>query len=207
MTSRRPSSTTGTTPRDGPGERLTGRPDAVRRDPDASYARAAAAPPVTEREHALVSAQLGRPARGEVAVVHRCAFGLPTTVRVAPRLEDGTPFPTVFWLTCPLLASRIGTLETEGAMRTFERRLERDDDLARRYRAAAGRYVDFRDRLGGPLPDDPTAGGMPGRVKCLHAHAAHTLATGDNPMGRWTLEATTPMPCPEPCVDPDPPGG
>lgn len=188
-------------------QRPTERPDAVRRDPDASYGRAASAPPATERERALVSAQIGRPARGEVAVVHRCAFGLPTTVRVAPRLEDGTPFPTVFWLTCPLLASRIGRLETEGAMRALERRLARDGDLARDYRAATERYLAFRDRLGGPLPGDPTAGGMPGRVKCLHVHVAHTLATGDNPVGRWALEEVTPMPCPEPCVDPERPGG
>lgn len=177
--------------------------DAVRPDRDASYARAEQARPVTDREHAVVSAQLDRPARGEVAVVHRCVFGLPTVVRVGPRLGDGTPFPTTFWLTCPLLRSRIGALESSGVMEELNQRLGDDAELADQYAAAARRYRRFRNRLGGPLPGDPAAGGMPERVKCLHAHAAHTLATGDNPVGRWTLEQTTPMPCPGPCVDED----
>lgn len=184
-------------------QRPTPRPDAVRPDPDASYVRSMAAPTLTDREHALVSAQIGRPARGESAVVHRCAFGLPTTIRVAPRLGDGTPFPTLFWLTCPLLRSRLGALETEGAMAREEERLRSDPALAREYAAAADRYRAHRDELGGSLPGDPTAGGMPGRVKCLHVHVAHTLATGDNPVGRRTLEAATPMPCPAPCVSVD----
>lgn len=177
--------------------------DAVRRDASASYAAAAAAPAVDDREQAVVSAQLGRPARGQPAVVHRCAFGLPTVVRVPPRLEDGTPFPTVFWLTCPVLRSRVGRLEADRAMVGLNARLGEDPELAAAYAAGDVRYREFRDQLGEPLAGDPSAGGMPKHVKCLHVHAAHHLATGDNPIGAWTVDHATPAPCPGPCVDPE----
>lgn len=174
--------------------------DAVRSDPGASYARAAAAPVTTDLERAVVSVQLGRPARGESAVVHRCVFGLPTVVRVSPRLDDDTPFPTVFWLTCPVMRSQVGRLEAEHAMVALNEQLEADPEFASDYGDASERYVAFRDELGGPLPGNPSAGGMPDHIKCLHVHAAHTLATGDNPVGRWTLEHATPAPCAGPCV-------
>lgn len=177
--------------------------DAVRRDPDASYERAEGAPAATARERAVVSAQLGRPARGDNAVVHRCVFGLPTVVRVAPRLGDGTPFPTTFWLTCPALRSRIGSIESRGRMEGWNEALTSDDDLAGAYAAAHARLVAVRDRIGGPLLGDPGVDGMPGHVKCLHAHVAHHLATGDNPVGARTVDEATPMPCPGPCVSED----
>ena len=174
--------------------------DAVRVDPAASYERAAAQPATDETERAVLSAQLGRPARGAPAVVHRCGFGLPTVARVQPRLEDGTPFPTVFWLTCPVLRSRVGRLEADHAMVGLNQRLEQEPAFAAEYAAASTRYVAFRDELDGPLPGDPSAGGMPGHIKCLHVHAAHHLATGDNPVGAWTVEHATPAPCDGPCV-------
>ncbi len=178
--------------------------DAVRVDPAASYERAAAAPVVDLEERAVISAQLGRPARGDPAVVHRCAFGLPTVVRVAPRLEDGTPFPTTFWLACPVLRSRVGTLEADHAMVGLNERLETDPQLAADYADAHERYVAFRDGLADePLPGAPGAGGMPRHIKCLHVHAAHHLATGDNPVGAWTVQQATPAPCAGPCVDDD----
>lgn len=172
----------------------------MRVDPTASYARAAAAPTADEAERAVLSAQLGRPARGDPAVVHRCGFGLPTVARVQARLEDGTPFPTVFWLTCPVLRSRVGRLEADHAMVGLNARLGEDPELAAAYAAASERYVAFRDELGGPLPGNPSAGGMPGYIKCLHVHAAHHLATGDNPVGEWAIEHATPAPCAGPCV-------
>ena len=177
--------------------------DAVQPDPAASYAAAAAAPVADAREVAVLSAQLGRPARGRPAVVHRCVYGLPTVARVQPRLDDGTPFPTVFWLTCPVLRSRVGTLEADHAMVGLNERLAADEELAAAYRAAHERYVAFRDELDEPLPGAPGAGGMPGHIKCLHVHAAHTLATNDNPVGAWTVEQATPAPCGGPCVGED----
>jgi uncharacterized protein len=175
-------------------------PDAVRPDPDASYERALEAPRVDERDRAVVSVQLGRPARGNPAIVHTCGFGLPTVVRVDPRLDDGTPFPTTFWLTCPVMRSAVGRLEADHAMVGLNERLERGGDFAAAYAAGHDRYVAARDQLGDPLPGDPGAGGMPGHIKCLHVHAAHHLATGDNVVGEWTVEAARPVPCRGPCV-------
>lgn len=176
--------------------------DAVVPDPDASYARAARLPLVDDPvERATISEQIGRPARGRSAVAHRCAHGLPTVLRVDPRLEDGTPFPTVFWLACPLLRSRVGTLEADHVMAGINQRMEHDEELAQGYADASERYVAFRDELGGELPGQPSAGGMPGHVKCLHVAVAHELAVGDNPVGALALEQVLPMPCPGPCVD------
>ncbi len=189
-----------TTTRTSGSEQVSPLRDAVRPDPGASYERALAARQVDQRGRALVSAQLGRPARGNPAVVHTCEFGLPTVVRVDPRLEDGTPFPTTFWLTCPVLRARIGTLEADHAMVGLNQRLEEDASFAAAYRAAHDRYVEARDSLGDPLPGSPGVGGMPGHVKCLHTHAAHHLATGDNDVGRWTVDHATPAPCDGPCV-------
>lgn len=174
--------------------------DAVVPDPDASYERAAAAPYADAHERAVISVQLGRPARGRSAIVHRCTYGFPTVIRVDPRLPDGTPFPTVFWQTCPALRSRIGTLEADGAMVGLNQRLESDPDFAAAYEAAHHRYVAFRDEIGEPLPGDPGAGGMPRYIKCLHVHAAQYLATGDNVVGEWTVEHARPAACPQPCV-------
>jgi hypothetical protein len=179
--------------------------DAVVPDPAASYERAAAAPLATDRERAIVSAQLGRPARGESAIVHRCVFGLPTAVRVAPRLADGTPFPTVFWQTCPALRSAIGRLEADHAMVGINERLDAEPDLQTEHAGAMQRYVEFRDDLGGgeKLPGDPRAGGNERYVKCLHVHAAHHLATNDGPVGAWTVAAARPVACSGPCVSED----
>jgi hypothetical protein len=178
--------------------------DAVQRDPDASYARASATVPADDATIAVITEQLGRPARGRPAVTHRCGHGLPTVVRVDPRLEDGTPFPTTFWLACPLLRSAVGRMEADLEMVRLNARLAEDDALRDEYAATAERYVAFRDRLGDPQPPldgAPTAGGMPKRVKCLHVHLAHHLATGDNPIGAHVADAVLPMACPAPCVD------
>jgi uncharacterized protein len=122
-------------------------------------------------------------------------------VRVAPRLDDGTPFPTLFWLSCPLARSHVGRLESERHMADLNERLDSDPEFAAAYAASHDRYVAARDEVGDPLPGDPGAGGMPDYIKCLHVQLAHTLATGDNPVGVWTYEAIAPMPCPGPCVD------
>ncbi|MEX2324954.1 MAG: DUF501 domain-containing protein [Nitriliruptoraceae bacterium] len=178
-------------------------PDAIQPDPSNSYAAAQSAKPADERTTDIVSTQIGRPARGVPAVVHRCVFGLPTVVRVDPRLDDGTPFPTTFWLTCPVMRSRVGTLEADHAMVGLNERLQIEPDLAQAYAQAHERYVAFRDELGPPLPGSPGSGGMPGHIKCLHVHAAHYLATGDNVIGEWTVAHATPAPCPRPCVPVD----
>lgn len=146
--------------------------------------------PVSPDDLDAVARQLGRAPRGILAVGYRCPSGHPTVVQTAPRLPDGTPFPTLYYLTCARLSSRIGTLEAEGRMKEMQDRLALDPDLARRYRAAHEAYLAERDAIERlPTHPDVTAGGMPDRVKCLHVHVAHALAAGSgvNPFGDEAL--------------------
>jgi hypothetical protein len=113
---------------------------------------------------------------------------LPDVVETAPRLEDGTPFPTLFYLTCPRATAAVSRLEASGLMREMTERLESDPELAERYSAAHRDYLTRRDTLE-VLPGAPSAGGMPDRVKCLHVLVAHSLAAGPgvNPFGDEAL--------------------
>jgi hypothetical protein len=144
--------------------------------------------PPAEADVAAVRAQLGRPPRGLRAVAHRCPCGNPDVVETSPRLEDGSPFPTLYYLTCPRASSAIGTLEADGVMKRMTAELAEDEDLAARYRAAHEDYLARRDAIE-LLAGFPSAGGMPDRVKCLHVLAAHALAAGPgvNPLGDETL--------------------
>jgi hypothetical protein len=135
-------------------------------------------PPVIDPDDlAVVAAQLNRPPRATRAVAHRCGCGLPDVVQTWPRLEDGTPFPTLYYLTCPKARSAVGRLEAGGVMKQMTERLAVDDDLAAAYRAAHEDYLARRNALE-TLGNDVSAGGMPTRVKCLHVLVAHALAVG-----------------------------
>ncbi len=174
--------------------------DALRPVDDASYDAQLARPPAGARDVALAAAMIGRPLRGESAVAVRCGWGLPAVLRVAPRLADGTPFPTLFWLSCPLANRHVGRLEAAGAMVAMNERLRADPAYAAAYAAASERYVAARNRLGPRVPRDDSAGGMPVRVKCLHTVYGHHLAARDNPLGAEVAERVEPMACPAPCV-------
>ncbi|MGH3471445.1 MAG: DUF501 domain-containing protein [Nocardioidaceae bacterium] len=150
-----------------------------------------------------MAAQLRRPPRDLLEVAHRCPCGNPDVVATAPRLSDGTPFPTLFYLTCPRAVADIGSLEASGLMRDLTERLQSDPRLASSYRAAHRAYLASRSSYGDvPEVDGISAGGMPDRVKCLHALVAHALAAGPgvNPIGDAALELLAPWWVPEPCV-------
>ena len=157
----------------------------------------------TEADLDIVEAQLGRRPRGTRAVAHRCPCGNPDVVETAPRLPDGTPFPTLFYLTCPKAASAIGTLEASGLMKEMTERLKTDPELAESYRAADEEYRARRDAIE-VLEGFPTAGGMPDRVKCLHVLVGHTLAAGPgvNPLGDEALALLPEWWKAGPCVEP-----
>lgn len=146
--------------------------------------------PMNSADVDSVAAQLGRQPRGMVAVAWRCPCGKPGVVVTAPRLADGTPFPTTYYLTCPRAISGCSTLEAQGVMAQMTQRLSTDPELAQRYQSAHQHYLDDRERLG-VVPEirGVSAGGMPDRVKCLHVLAAHSLACGPgvNPLGDETL--------------------
>lgn len=146
---------------------------------------------VTEKDIESVSNQLGRPARDIVAIAARCVCGNPVVVQTSPRLEDGTPFPTVYYLTLPAATSAVSTLEASGLMMELQNRLAEDPQLADRYATAHKSYLEDRALIGEVEEiDGISAGGMPTRVKCLHSLVAHSLAKGIgvNPIGDIALE-------------------
>ena len=147
--------------------------------------------PPTEADIAEVSRQLGRPARGVIGIAARCVCGNPTVVATNPRLPDGTPFPTLYYLSHPAATASLSTLEATGVMAELSEELDADPALAASYRSAHVAYL--ADRAS--IEDVPeiagfSAGGMPDRIKCLHALAAHALAAGRgvNPIGDRALD-------------------
>ena len=139
---------------------------------------------------AVLTEHLGHAPRGAVRVAARCACGRPTVVVTAPRLDDGSPFPTLYYLTCPPAVTAISTLEATGIMRQMTARLAQDDELRAAYHAAHEAYLADREVLGHVEEiEGISAGGMPDRVKCLHALAGHALAAGQgvNPVGDEAL--------------------
>lgn len=153
---------------------------------------------------AIVAAQIGRPPRSRVDVVVRCPLELPVVIEVPPLLDDGTPFPTRFWLTCPLATKRVSRLESAGGVKAAEKALAADPVLGIRHEAAMERYRLERDRL---IPDDSEGprprggvGGATAGVKCLHAHYADHAAGSDNPVGEDVAVDVGPLNCTIPCV-------
>ena len=166
---------------------------------------------IDPRDRAAIEAQLGRPPRGIHDIGHRCPCGNPDVVTTEPRLEDGTPFPTTFYLTCPRAASMIGTLEASGLMREMTDRLTEDDELRAGYERAHEAYLAARTEVaaqtGQSVPEiaGVSAGGMPARVKCLHVLAAQALAQGRsvNPLGDEVLDALGDWWAEGPCIAED----
>ncbi|MFI2753402.1 DUF501 domain-containing protein [Cellulomonas sp. P22] len=147
-------------------------------------------PVVSEHDLEVLAEQLGRPPRGVVGVAARCVCGRPLVVRTAPRLDDGTPFPTTFYLTCPPAVGAVSTLEASGLMKELTARLQEDEELAAAYRRAHEVYLTQREALGHVEEiAGISAGGMPTRVKCLHVLVGHALAAGPgvNPIGDEAL--------------------
>lgn len=150
--------------------------------------------------------QLGRPLRGTSRVVDRCGLGLPVVLEVDPD-HEGAPFPTLYYLTCPLARARISRLEAEGGVREYTARVADDPAFAAALEAARAAYVARREAL---LPEGSPArarlagagiGGARGEgVKCLHAHYAHARAGGPNPIGEEVARAIGPLDCERPCV-------
>jgi hypothetical protein len=163
--------------------------------------------PVSDSERVVVAAQLGRTPRAIRSVAHRCPCGNPDVVETSPRLPDGTPFPTLYYLTCPKAASLIGTLEASGLMSAMTDRLKVDEDLRAAYQRAHEAYLARRQRHGHVAEiDGISAGGMPSRVKCLHVLVGHSLAAGPgvNPLGDEALALLTDWWADGPCVAADP---
>ncbi|WP_062071583.1 DUF501 domain-containing protein [Demequina sediminicola] len=162
---------------------------------------------VTDADIAVLRAQLGRPPRGVVEIAARCVCGNPTVVHTFPRLPDGTPFPTQYYLTHPEAVSAVSTLEANGVMKEMTQQLQDDEELAAAYRRAHERYLEERYAMDDvPEIHGISAGGMPDRVKCLHVLVGHSLASGPgvNPLGDAALERIAHQWRPDRCTCPAP---
>lgn len=135
-----------------------------------------------------VAAQLGREPRGVLEIAYRCPNGEPGVVKTAPRLPDGTPFPTLYYLTHPALTAAASRLESSGLMREMTERLQASEELRAAYLRAHESFLAERDAIES-LGTTFSGGGMPDRVKCLHVVMAHSLAKGPglNPFGDEAL--------------------
>lgn len=153
----------------------------------------------TPEDEAVVTAQLGREPRGRWGVAVRCHLGVPMVIENHPRLDDGSPFPTLFWLTCPLLVKRVGTLEAEGAMTMLNEKLAEDEGLRERLRSSIERLKARRDTYERIDDSGSPPGGDADRVKCLHAHTAQELALPPDPVGALALAGTGYPDCRLPC--------
>jgi hypothetical protein len=130
----------------------------------------------------------------------RCAFGYPTVVSVDPLVPHrrargpAEPFPTRFWLTCPVLVEQVSRIEASGLIDALEEDARRDPAFASRLAAdharcaaerweaadAGARDAAARRRLLPVLRDSGVGGVRDHRtVKCLHAQYAHHLARGN----------------------------
>jgi uncharacterized protein len=157
----------------------------------------------TAEDVRVVSLQLGRPARAVVGVSARCVCGAPTVVSTKPRLADGTPFPTFYYLTHPAATAAVSTLEAESEMPGLASMLA-DNDIHNAYRAAHMSYIADRESVAVVEEiNGISAGGMPDRVKCLHALVGHSLAAGPgvNPIGDLALERSGWSPSVCQCAD------
>jgi len=152
---------------------------------------------------AALTAQIERPLRAPADVAVRCHLGLPVVTRVPPLLDDGTPFPTRYWLSCPLAVRRIGRLEAAGGVKAMERRAARVPEFAAALEEAQRRYAAERDALvpeGTSLRPSGGVGGTTHGVKCLHAHYADHAVGNDNPIGALVAPWVEPLDCDVPCV-------
>jgi len=132
---------------------------------------------VSAEDHETMSRQLGRTIRGAIEVSYYTPDGQPAVVKTTPKLPDGTPFPTLYYLTDPRLTAEASRLEVAGVMRSMQARLAEDSSLAADYLAAHEHYLAERNAIE-DLGTDFSGGGMPDRVKCLHVLIAYALAEG-----------------------------
>ena len=121
-------------------------------------------------------------------MVVRCGVGHPLVIRNHPVDVHGNPFPTVYWLTCPEAVKAVSRLESQGWIKRLDQEVELDPNLRAALRHAHEAYAADRGRF---HPGAEAWGGVGGAgrgIKCLHAHYAHHLAGGADPIGAWVAE-------------------
>ncbi len=141
----------------------------------------------------MVSWQLGRPAQPFRRVAARCPHGFPAVTEQPAYTDEGRPFPTTYYLTCPWLAAALSRIEAEGGVARWSRAARRDPRLAESLRAADREQRRFRPEL----PVGIAGTRMPGNLKCLHAHSAFALARPGYELGERMLAEVEDPWCPD----------
>lgn len=140
----------------------------------------------------VIAAQMGRSPRRPYRVASRCSHGFPTTLASPAVLEDGSLFPTTYWLTCPHLIQLAGQQESAGMCKQWSKRLATDEQLAGQLGQTDAALRAARAAESGDVQDACASTGIAGQrdilgVKCLHAHTALALAGLGDPIGAWVL--------------------
>ena len=153
-------------------------------------------------DQALVEKQLGRRPRAFLRVVVRCPFGRPAVTEQAAYDEQGEPFPTTYYLTCPYLVAALARIEAAGGVERWSRSAAQDPQLRASLVGANEEQRRIRAELAGPERgrDDGASldlgvGGASrgGSLKCLHAHAAFALARPGYELGERILAEVRPL--------------
>ncbi len=155
-------------------------------------------------EKQTVEIQLNRKVRSNVNVVAKCHFDLPVVVDVPKNLDDGTPFPTMYWLTCPMYVKKVSTLESNGMVKDLDKQLVDNKKLNKLWRKRQKSYENERNKkyknLTNTISPIGGVGGTTKSIKCLHSHLADELVSGENVIGKVVLESVGGCNCIEPCV-------
>ena len=156
------------------------------------------------RSKQIVEIQLGRKLRSAANVVTTCHFNLPVVIKVPPNLDDGTPFPTTYWLSCPMYNKKVGSLESTGLIKELDLQIQQDEDLQKQWSDRQRSYETERSQQVKEDTKIQPYGGVGGAresIKCLHSHLADQLATGKNVVGKIVEELVGGFNCQEPCID------
>ncbi|MDA2969899.1 MAG: DUF501 domain-containing protein [Actinomycetota bacterium] len=157
-----------------------------------------------DKEKQIVELQIGRKLRSESKVVSKCHLNLPTVIEVPPNLDDGTPFPTTFWLTCPMYNKKIGSLESNGMIKDLDEQLDNNSLLRAQWENRQKSYKEYREKLKdkkSAINPQGGVGGAANSIKCLHAHTADELATNQNIIGKIVIETLGSFNCENPCYN------
>ena len=153
----------------------------------------------------IVQQQIGRKLRSDSEISCRCHLDIPAVIKVPPKLNDGTPFPTTYWLTCPMYNKKIGSLESHGLIKDLDKELENNPDFREKWQSRQKSYQAEREEIANDNSEPQAKGGVGGAsksIKCLHSHTADELSTGKNVVGKIVVESIGGFNCEQACINP-----
>lgn len=134
----------------------------------------------------MIAGELGRAPRDLTGIAVRCPHGYPAVTETAPILAEGSPNPTLLYMTCPALAAMISRVEAAGGVRALRSACQDDNELREILEEITRAYQERRAALAlegasaGVRDPRPGAGiggpESPETASCLHAYGAALLA-------------------------------